>query len=521
MIPVLVAGAGPVGLALAGDLGWRGVRCLVIEQGDGKVEQPRMDMVSARSMEFCRRWSIQDKVREADYPQDRGQDIAYVSSVGGVLFGREHFPTRRASRPPPYSPQGRERCPQHLFDPILRDFAGAQPEVDLRYGVRLVDFEAADESVTATLETVATGVRQEVEVGRLVACDGAGSSVRQKLGIRMEGSGTLTRSVNILFRAPGLDDRHDKGGVYRFMLFGDDGPWATMVAITGYDVWRLQVIDGGDRRWEESDAHAAIRRALGFDLAVEILSINNWLRVEAVAVRFGSGRVFLAGDAAHTMSPTGGYGMNTGLGEAMDLSWKLEAVSKGWGGPGLLDSYEPERRPVALTNARTASENLRRMRALRPPAEAFSLPGAQCAWGKVVSSVMRREWFSTGILMGYRYARSPICVDDGEQPTPTEPWEQQALVGVRAPHAWIADGVSTLDWFGRGFVLVRCGADAPDLARSAAARGIPFAVRDLPASVLPLYGRRLTLVRPDGHIAWHADSAPPDSAALLDRVTGN
>src|SRR3981081_1529651 len=131
-VPVLVAGAGPVGLALAGDLGWRGIPCLLIEQSDGSIYQPRMDLVGIRTMEFCRRWGLVGAVEASPYPRDLPQDNVYVTSLAGHALGRERFPTLDDAMPPPVSPQRRERCPQNMFDPILRDFAAAQPSVEMR-----------------------------------------------------------------------------------------------------------------------------------------------------------------------------------------------------------------------------------------------------------------------------------------------------------------------------------------------------------------------------------------------------
>lgn len=521
MLPVLIIGGGPVGLALAGELGWRGVECVVVDQGDGEVFAPRMDMVSARTMEFCRRWGIAEQIKQADYPQDRGQDIVYVDSVAGRCFGREHFPTRAQQRPPEWSPETRDRCPQHLFDPLMRAFASSLPTVTLRYGVRLIDFEQSKDRVQATLERTEDGSRESIGACWLAGCDGASSTVRKTLGIQNTGKGPLTRSVNIMFRLPDLDSYHDKGVVYRFMLFDRTGPWATLVAISGYDDWRLQVIDGGSQRWGVEEARDAVARALGFDASFEILSVNNWLRNEQVAGSYRGGRAFLVGDAAHTLSPTGGFGMNTGIGDAVDLGWKLAAVVQGWASADLLESYSAERQPIGVKNSRIASANLARMRGLVPPQDAFESEAGQREWGEVVSHTMRKEWHSPGVLVGYRYEDSPVCVEDGDVPPEPIPWRQQCVVGGRAPHAWVDPRQSTLDWFGRGFVLLHCGATAPGLARAAATRGIPFSEQELPEKLLSLYGRRLTLVRPDGHVAWRSDQQPADPMRVMAKVTGS
>ena len=244
-------------------------------------------------------------------------------------------------------------------------------------------------------------------------------------------------------------------------------------------------------------------------------------------------RIFIAGDAAHLMSPTGGFGMNTGIGDAVDLGWKLEAAIKGWGGADLLRSYDAERRPVGLRNVAEASRNLRRMLSTRerlPGPEIFQ-PGAandaaRKEYGDWFAAIMRHEWFANGVMMGYRYDNSPIVWPDGTPAPPDQshPYIQTARPGARAPHVWLDDGRSTLDLYGRGFVLLRLGANPPAAAQilqAAEQRKVPLTCIELTEpSVLAAYERRLVLVRPDGHVAWRADEAPADAGALIDVVRG-
>ncbi len=361
-VPVLIVGGGPVGLALAGDLGWRGVACVLIEQSDGSIYQPRMDMVGVRTMEFCRRWGLVGTVEGSPYPRDYAQDNVYVTSLAGYELGRERFPGIGQAAPPPQSPQRRERCPQNMFDPILRDFAASQEAVTMRYRTRLVGFTQDAEQVTATVENADTGAREEIVARYLVGCDGARSMVRETLGITMRGNPALTYTTNVIFRCPDLVALHDKGKAYRHIVIGPEGTWATIVAINGRDQWRFSLIGSSTQReYTTAEIEAAIRRAVGRDFKFEILSVLPWVRRELVAESYREGRVFIAGDAAHAMSPTGGFGMNTGIGDAVDLSWKLAAVLQGFGGDGLLDSYTVERQPVGARNVAEASGNLRRM----------------------------------------------------------------------------------------------------------------------------------------------------------------
>jgi len=532
--PVLIVGAGPVGLALAGDLGWRGVPCILIEKTDGAIEQPKMDLVGPRTMEFCRRWGIADWVRDAPYPGDYPQDCVYLTALNGFELGRERFPPRARERCPPQSPQKRERVPQDMFDPILQRFVRTFPHVELRYGYELVSFTETANGVLATVRDDRSGELREISTDYLVGTDGGASFVRERAGITMSGNPALTYTTNVMFRCTDFSAHHDKGKAYRFIFIGPEGTWLTIVAINGADRFRMSIVGSAEQVvHSDADIHNALRRVMGRGFDYEILSVMRWVRRELVADAFGTDRVFIAGDAAHLMSPTGGFGMNTGIGDAVDLGWKLAAAVRGWCGPALLRSYEVERRPVALRNAAAASANLVRMlssRERRPPPAVFE-PGdagdaARKEYGAWFAETMRHEWFSIGYHLGYRYDASPIVWPDGTPAPPleTSTYTQTARPGARAPHAWLADGRSTFDLFGRGFTLLRLGPDAPsgEMIRIAAAgAGVPLEVAQLDErEIRKLYQRRLVLVRPDGHVAWRADDPPADARALIDVVRG-
>src|SRR5215470_4979398 len=369
--PVLIVGAGPVGLALAGDLGWRGNACTIIEKTNGRIEHPKMDLIGVRTMEFCRRWGIADWVRDAPYPGDYPQDYVWLTAFTGYELGREPFPGRALEPLPPESPQKRERVPQDMFDPIIQRFARSFDHVNIQYKTELIDFEELPDRVRATVREVESGATRVIEADYMIGTDGGGSFVRERLGIGMSGYPALTYTTNVIFRCPDLDKLHDKGLGYRFIFIGPEGTWLTIVAINGGDRFRMSIVGTPEKvTHSEADIHAALERAMGKPFDYEILSVMRWVRRELVADSYGSGRVFMAGDAIHLTSPTGALGMNTGVQDAVDLGWKLEAVLRGWGGPNLLRSYEIERRPVAVRNVSASTENLKRMlapRAQRPP----------------------------------------------------------------------------------------------------------------------------------------------------------
>ena len=530
-VPILIVGGGPVGLALAGDLGWRGVACVLVEQSDGSIYQPRMDMVGVRTMEFCRRWGLVPAVEGSPYPRDYVQDNIYLTSMTGYELGRERFPGIGQAVPPKESPQKRERCPQNMFDPILRAFAASQPGVTLRYRTRLVSFTQNADQVTAVVENADTGAREEISARYIVGCDGARSLVRETLGIAMQGNPVLTYTTNVIFRCPHLLSLHDKGKAYRHIFIGPEGTWATIVAINGRDEWRFSIIGGAEQReYTKPEIEAAIRRAVGRDFEFEILSVMPWTRRELVADDYRNGRGFIAGDAAHVMSPTGGFGMNTGIQDVVDLSWKLAAVLEGWGEDGLLDSYTVERQPIATRNVTEASGNLRRMLSVPPHPDLLDDTPQGAATrekvGRDFAETMRREWFTLGAHLGYRYEGSPVCWPDGSAEPPDDPraYAPTARPGHRAPHAYMADGRSTLDLFGRGFALLGFGADAAEAApllQAAKQRNVPVTFTAIAEpQIAALYERRFVLVRPDGHVAWRDDGIPADPLRIIDVVRG-
>ena len=435
-------------------------------------------------------------------------------------------------RPPPQSPQVRERCPQNMFDPILAKFAKSFDSVDVIYRHRLESFEQDADGVTATVADLDNGGTKQIRAQYMVACDGANSQVRQTLGITQSGNPALTYTTNVIFRCAGFEKLHGRKVGYRFIFIDTEGTWATIVAIDGRDQWRFSIIRSGDgsRELNEDEVRAAIVKAVGVEFDFEIVSIMPWTRRELVADEYRRGRIFLAGDSAHATSPTGGFGMNTGVGDTVDLCWKLDAVMRGWGNAKLLDSYHVERQPIATRNVREASGNLGRMLSPQPdPHRLDDTPEAAAArekLGKEFSQAMMREWRTLGIHLGYFYEGSPIIAPDGSPAPGLDPsvYEQTSRPGSRAPHVWLKDGRSTLDLFGRSFVLLRLGADAPDgagLVEAAKAVGMPLEVVSCDeADVVKAYAHKLVLVRPDDHVCWRGDTEPDDAGKVIDIVRG-
>ena len=523
--PVLIVGGGPIGLTLALDLGWRGIRCMLIEQGDGSIDLPRGAMVAARTMEFCRRWGIKDRIVHAGFPDDYKLDMVFCTSLAGHLLERDEYPCERDQRPPPESPEKRTWCPQLLFDPTIARCAAELDAVSLRYRCRFEGLNQHPDRVVATATDLATGEPIEIESSYLVACDGSASAVRKAAAIELEGTPVLSYSVNVFFRCPGFLAAHDKGEAERYLFVGTEGTWGNATVVDGKEEWRLTVIGSSTRvDMDAFDARAAVHRAMGRDdVPFELIAVRPWRRAEAIAKDYRKGRVLLAGDAAHVMSPTGGFGMNTGVIDSVNLGWKLEAVLRGWGGPYLLDSYFPEQQPVAKRNSDFSTRNFNAWVAAQGDCSMIFDTGeagarARRAVGTRLKETLTSEWQCLGVQLGYRYENSPICIADGTPAPPDDVshYEPTARPGSRAPHAWLSDGRSTLDLFGRGFTLLRFGAaDRGALEDAARAQGMPLAVHDIAApEIAALYEKKLVLVRPDGLVAWRGDRAA-DAARII------
>jgi 2-polyprenyl-6-methoxyphenol hydroxylase-like FAD-dependent oxidoreductase len=527
-IPVLIAGAGPVGLGLAAELGRLAIPCLLVEKRDGHVPVPKMSQVSARNMEFCRRWGIADSVRAAGWPEDYPGDIVYQRSFLEPELARLEIPAYAARDRQPFTPESPCHCPQIFFDPILAEHVKTLAPVTLRYNTGLDSFTQGPDGVRAVLRDSLSGETQEITAGYLVGCDGPGGMVRAALGIDLGGLGVFAHSINIFFRSKEMIGLHDKGIARFHRSIDETGAWSEMIAIDGHGLYRLSVYDDPEGN---TDAEDTLRRLFGGDFPHEIIDVTHWERRDYVAETYRVSRVFIAGDAAHQCSPTGGYGMHTGLEEAMNLAWKLAAVTEGWGGEVLLDSYEAERRPVARRNVTLAT---RSYDALTSVPAIGAEEAARCAAGEIGPNVralresVRAFAGSDFHKFQYAYEATPVCISDGTPPPPEGGLEfvPSARPGTRAPHAWLADGRSTLDLFGDGFTCLRLGEDAPEsatLENAAKDAGTPLAVVPLTeADVAAMYEMPLCLVRPDGHVAWRGREAPDAAAAksIIDRVRG-
>lgn len=530
--PVLIVGGGPVGLALALDLSQRGIRNMLVERdpGTGCELLAKAGTLNERTMEYCRRLGVAEAVAAEGFPDDYPRDTVYCTSLNGFLLGRDPLPSTNQRALFPESPELLRKCPQYVFDPLLADAVAKGGHTDLRYSTSFVSLQQDDNGVTADLST-ADGEVTQVRAQYLVGCDGAGSRIRQALGIEFEGK-QLDYSVSMMLYCNDLARFHPYGKCERWMFVGTEGTWANITTVDGRGLYRFTIIGSPERiAPDRLDIPGLLRRAAGRDdLPWHVVNVMPWRRSQYTAHRFSQGRVFLAGDAVHTTSPTGGHGLNTGLGDASDLAWMLQALVDGWGGPLLSEAYSAERRPVAIRNSTLSTRNYKawvnndgyeHILADTPDGAA-----QRSAAGARMSAMLQQEWRSFGVAMGYRYDDSPIVVPDGTEPTPDEVHEyiQTTRPGHRAPHAWLPDGRSTIDLFGTGFTLLRLGPNPPDAAmieKSCQRAGLPLTVISIDQpDVVDLYERALVLVRPDGMVAWRSNQPPDDADALVDTVRG-
>src|SRR5215469_13254920 len=271
-IPVLIVGGGPVGLALAADLGWRGIECHLVEQGDGTIFHPRANTINSRTMEFCRRWGIAERVRNSGTPPDFPLDIVYATGLQGYEVARIARPTYGGPKPIPTTPERSQRCNQIFFDPILRDLASSFPSVTLRYKCRLESFAETSDGVTVTIRDLISDKVETIAAKYLVACCGGRSPVPRALGVQWEGTPFLSYHLNVFLRIPELWKHHDKGKTAFYFFVDREGRGPSLIEIDGDVLWRLGLNYGNERVEPESvDIDAMVKRFLGPTVPYEVI----------------------------------------------------------------------------------------------------------------------------------------------------------------------------------------------------------------------------------------------------------
>jgi 2-polyprenyl-6-methoxyphenol hydroxylase-like FAD-dependent oxidoreductase len=532
---VLIVGAGPTGLTLAIDLGKRGVRCTIIEQKDRPAFLPKMERINARSMEIYRRMGLSERIRAAGLRSDCPMDVYVMLALTESPLLHLSYPsvaeaqaTTRATNDGTLPLEPYQLISQYTLEPLLKSIAETIPAVTVRYGCEFLSLQQDHQGVTARVRT-AGGGEEEIRAAYLAGCDGGASPVRKELGIELSGEGNLLGLRQALFRCDELFDRlplgNGPGNGRHYHVADDKATFLIMQDSTKH--WTLHsVVDTDD------EMKAAFERTVGVPVKYEMLSCAPWRQNLLLADRYGKGRVFLAGDAAHLVIPTGGLGMNSGVGDATDLSWKLAAAVAGWGGPELLASYEIERRQIGDRNvgaSRYATIGRRKWRGMwRPNIREDSAAGAETR--KNLSAVadveQRKSNEMIGAELGYRYVDSPvICNVPGGPEHLFRVYQPTTWPGARLPHVWLDDGAPMQDRIPEGYTILKLGhskADVGGLERAIRARGAPVTVLDVPDRIVrDIYGYDLILVRPDLHVVWRANAAPEDAGKVAAVATGH
>lgn len=526
--PIVVVGAGSVGLSLAGELGWRGIPCLTVEQSDGLNPHPRANAVANRTMEYYRRWGIDQAITDAGIPPSLPAEYLWVSSLHGEEIHRvslppfnKLMPTRDistyANNEHNWSPYLKTITGQNEVEETLLDYVRSLTTVDCRFSYRLVDFEDTGDLVRCNIEDIRSGETHTVTTDYLVGCDGGRSIVRKKLDIQYHGTPGLASFVSIFFRAPEMINHHDFG--HGNIFFPLRREYRGFLLTWDHDrTYTYHLILDEGTHWQDINAKEAISKLVNAEFDIDVISTQPWTAHALVAEDYVTGRVILAGDAAHLFSPTGGFGMNTGVSDAIDIAWKLQALLEGWAGDRLLGSYHRERHPIGERNTREAADCFHRLFEVMqhgPELDEQSAAGNEVRC-RLAADIKDQEKLiaSSGTLLGYRYEGSDIIVPDGTTEPPDDPrrYVPVARPGHRAPHVWLENAVPLYDRFGQYFTLLQLG----DVTEESAAFAACAKSIDLPLEIVVLndtnvreiYASDLVLIRPDLMVAWR--STPGD-----------
>lgn len=529
---VLVVGGGPVGLTLAIDLGQRGVKTILVDKRPKPAFLPKMERCNARTMEIFRRLGIVDEVRKSGLGQDLPMDVFVIRTLQDPPIARHPYASVNELKRQgaevndgSYPLEPYQLISQYTLEPLLKGVAERTPGVSVRFGYELISFEEDADGITALVRDL-QGKESTIRSRYLAGCDGGSSTVRTQLGIELEGE-SLLEMHQALYSAPGLYESIPigKGRHYHvadekstFLIVQDDTVHFTLHA----------VVD------DASEMVELFRRTVAAPIEFEMLYVGKWTQRLMLADSYGTDRVFLAGDAAHLVIPTGGLGMNTGVGDAIDLSWKLAATIAGWAGPELLKSYKSERRAIGARNvdaSRQAAIGRRTWRSICGPLAFEDTPEGERHRARIrdlVDKEQRKSNELLGIELGYRYSNSPIVVDEpGEGPDPNSfDYTPTTWPGSRLPHVWLSDGSAVQDLIKPNcYTLVNLSGDSDAngvFAKEFEKFSVPFEVLAIEsAAAKQVYERDLLLLRPDMHVAWRGDLVPADVAGVVSRVTGN
>jgi 2-polyprenyl-6-methoxyphenol hydroxylase-like FAD-dependent oxidoreductase len=534
-VPILIAGGGPVGMTLALVLARLGVRAMLVERNPTTTQHPKMDITNVRSMELFRRLGLAQILRAVAVPEPHPFDVAWVTTMAGHELYRFRYPSVIEKRAQiashndgsqPLEPA--MRVSQVVIEPVLKRAVEAEPLIQSRFGTAFEDLTEDANGVTAVVREIATGRTEAVRCSYLAGCDGGASRVRTCLGIRLEGRARVIQRYMVHFRSQAREVLQRWGIAWHYQ-----SPSGTLIAQDDVDHWTLQTRPNPGDDPDRVEPGALLAQFMGRSIPCDILVANPWTPHLLLAETYRQGRVLLVGDAAHQYIPTGGYGMNTGIGDAVDLGWKLAALACGFGGPGLLEAYDAERRPVGLRNRQASGTHTEVRMAI---AQAYAVAGGpldapsheaerrRAALASRIAAFGNAENESFGIELGYAYPRSPIvcCETDAEISNHPLRYVPTTAPGARLPSVLLADGSALFDRLGPWFTLLGLGA-APDADLVAAADrlGMPLEVVRIDQPGLEtIYRAPQLLVRPDQHVAWRGRAAGAEAGAIIARCLG-